>query len=97
MAEKVIFEFRARRDEDGCGFEVRHGQGHFTVLGPDIGACCRPGGIPGGPRAGGARRSHRRSDKVRSHMRETLDFFERMYEDLFGEEESGGSGDPRSN
>ncbi len=88
MAEKVIFEFRVKRDEDGCGFEVRRGEGRLGVFGPDIGACCPPGGFPGMPQPGPPPGFPPGKDRLRNNMRETLDFFERIYDDLFGEEES---------
>ena len=83
MAEKVIFELRVRREKDGYGFEVRHGEDHFTLLGLDIGPCCPLGDMPGE-----SNRQQRDRDKVRHQMRETLDFFEQMYDDLFGEQVS---------
>lgn len=83
MAERVIFEFRADHDEGGCGFEFRHSMD--DLFSPSILACCRVMGVSGMPWAEGPRRSRRNRDKVRRHMRETLDFFERMYDDLFGE------------
>ena len=88
MVEKVIFEFRAD-DEGGCGFDF--GPGMDDLLGPSILACCQVMSIPGMSHIGGSRRSRHFRDKARHHMRETLDFFERMYDDLFGGEESGES------
>jgi hypothetical protein len=88
MAEKVIFEFRARCDEDSHGVEVRHGHGCFAVFGLDMWPCCPPEGVPRGPHAGRPKGSHPGRDKARHHVRETLDFFERMYDDLFGQGES---------
>lgn len=82
MTEKVIFEFRVKHDEEGGGFEVRHGE--------DLGfwACCPPHDIPRPPSARWPKPPHSGRDRVRHHMRETLDFFEQMYDDLFGEEEA---------
>ena len=92
MAEKVIFEFRADRDEGGCGFHF--GSGMDGLFDPSILACCRAAGIPGMPRAGGPKRSRRSRDHGRHHMRETLDFFERMYNDLFSGAASSQSREP---
>lgn len=96
MAEKVIFEFRATRDKDGCAFEFKHGEDHFTLFGPDIWACCPAEGIPGESRVERVKRSRRSRDRVRRRMRETLDLFERMYDDLFGGERLDQSGETGS-
>jgi len=95
MAEKVIFEFRADRDERSCGFEFGHDMDDWP-FGPSILACCEVIGVAGMPHTGRPRRSRRNRDRVRHPMRETLDFFERMYDDLFGQEEPGDSKDPKS-
>ena len=96
MADKVIFEFSAGDDEGGCGSEFGHGKGHFALFGPSIVACCHGTGVLRGPCAGEAGHSRRGRDKVRRHMRDTLEFFEGIYDDLFGEEESGASEDSES-
>lgn len=88
MAEKVIFEFRVKRDEDDCRFEVRRGEGCLSAFGPDIGACCPPEGFHGMPQPGPPPGFPPGKHRLRHNMRETLDFFERMYDDLFGEEGS---------
>lgn len=87
MAEKVIFEVRVKQDEEGCGIEFKHGARHFTVFGPDFSAWCRGAGVARAHRAWGPKWSHRDRDEARGHMRETLDFLEQMYDDLFDEED----------
>jgi hypothetical protein len=80
MAERILFEFRTKRDEDGYRFEFRPGEGELMVCGPFswAGWGCRPS------TSGWADRAWERSRRT---MRETLDAFERMYEDLYGGEE----------
>jgi hypothetical protein len=95
MAEKVIFEFRADRDESSCRFEFGHDMDDWP-FGPSIRACCEVISVAGVPHTGMPRRSRRSRDKARHPMRETLDLFERMYDDLFGQEEPGYSKDPKS-
>lgn len=88
MAEKVIFEFRVKQDGERCGFEVRHGGKHFTTLGRDFSARCRQGsGASGVHHHGGRTVSELNQDEARRRTRETLDFLEQMYDDLFSEEE----------
>lgn len=90
MAEKVIFEFHAENGESGYGFGFKQGMDGCMVFAPFDLACCRSMFIPGMPSAGGPRRYHRLRDKTRRRIGETLDFFERMYDDLYG---GGGSGE----
>lgn len=96
MTEKVIFEFRADDDESGWGFECGHGLDDLLGPEPSILACCGATGTPGMFHGGGLKRSHHFRDNMRHHMRETLDLFEQMYDDLFGREESNESEDPES-
>lgn len=88
MPEKIIFEFRVTENEGGCGVEFRSGDKSFTVPGPDFSAWCRDGGSDEVHYHGPPKWSRRRTDEARHHMRETLDFLEQMYGDLFGEEDS---------
>jgi hypothetical protein len=92
MAEKIILEFRADDHEDGCGCGYGHGWDSFLAFGPAIMAFCTEMGVPGAPPAERPQQAHGRRDKARHDMRETLDFFERMYDDLFGGEASSESG-----
>jgi hypothetical protein len=78
MAERILFEFRTMRDEDGYRFEFRPGWGEGMVCGPFSWAGCGPWTAEW---AGRARERSRRS------MRETLDAFKQMYRDLYGGEE----------
>lgn len=83
MAEKVIFEFRADHKDGSCesGFEDAT-DGLFDSF---VSACCRVTDTDRMSRGARPQRSYYR-DKTRHQMRETLDLFEQMYEDLFGVE-----------
>ena len=83
MSEKVIFEFRARRAEDGVHYEVRHdAQESFRAI--------HPGRWMKGPphllRAGLHKRLRHGKRFAQRHMRQTLDSLESLYTDLYGEE-----------
>ena len=93
MAEKVIFEFRVKENAAGCGVEFRHGDRSFTVSGTSFPAWCQEGGPVGVHHPGQTMWSHRKADETRHHMRETLDFLEQLYSDLFGEQDSDATGD----
>ncbi len=95
MAEKVIFEFRAEPGEGGCGFSFRHDTDEW-LFPASLWACCQMMGTSERPRAEGKRRSRGPKHKVRRHMRDTLDFYEQLYEDLFGRETSEESDSPQS-
>lgn len=91
MAEKVIFEFRARREGDDCVYEIRHPEEGITV---QIPAVKRSAGktIPhpffhGLPCMMVPKRTSRTRKKSRKRMRDTLDFYERIYDELYGGEE----------
>jgi hypothetical protein len=86
MAEKVIFEFRADRDEGKCRFEF--GRNMADLFESSIAACCDSMGMSAVFCAGQPKQSQRNSNEARHHMRETLDFLEQMYDDLFGERET---------
>ncbi len=88
MAEKVIFEFRAQRAEEGYQYEVRRGKKRFTVSKPFERECCPPVFVCFGPGIKSQNWSRRIRDDSRRRMRETLDFFEGLYDDLYGEAES---------
>ena len=85
MAERILFEFCTKRDEDGYRFEFRPGGGEGVVCGPFSWVGCGPGFGPCGP--WWAEWADRAWERSRRKMRETLDSFERMYEDLYGGEE----------
>ncbi|MEW5870214.1 MAG: hypothetical protein AB1894_13135 [Chloroflexota bacterium] len=74
MTEKVLFEYRSWKDQDGF---------HYTINGQareDFSHC-----LAGQRRyARSPRRVQKRHKKMLKHMRGTLDFYERMYTDLYG-------------
>jgi len=82
MAERVIFEYRAgdpgRKAEQDCCFASGPG------FGPVVWAFCRTMGDAEHPASGRPKRSRRSGDGPRHRMRETLDFLERLYDDLYG-------------
>ena len=88
MSEKVIFEFRVKENEGGCSIDFRHGGRHFTVPGPNFSAWCQESDSASVLHHGAPMWSHRKTDKAQNHMRETLDFLEQLYSDLFGDEDS---------
>jgi hypothetical protein len=90
MAEKVIFEFRVTDDEKGRGFCVRHDGDCAEVFAPILVTGCQEGPVPWVDFSPSSRRHHRNKQKARRHTRHTLDFFERVYDDLFRDKESGG-------
>ena len=83
MTEKVLFEFRAQREDDGSRLESGHGPDDL-VSGPFAWACWHPGSTACLPRAKEPRRARRLSDRLRGSVRMTLDFFEQFYGDLYG-------------
>jgi hypothetical protein len=88
MGEKVIFEYRANESEGGFEIRFNSGSGGCAVFGPTIWGCCT---TLDAPRSRGKKQSrHKRQfkEKSRRRMRDTLDFLERMYGDLYGGEES---------
>lgn len=95
MAEKVIFEYRSTQDEDCCAFELGHNFDCTPAFGPVMVYCHADPGH-GKRRVARSKRARRRQDDARRDMREGLDFLERMYDDLFGDEGSGESRDPSS-
>ena len=92
MAEKVIFEFKAQNNaEGGCRFGFGHGTHCFRASGPDVWAWCWGGHESRVPGSGGSARPRHKRGTGRQHVRETLSFFERLYDDLFGENAPGES------
>lgn len=85
MAEKVIFEFRGSNGEGGFEFGIMHGMDGCMVDPPPGLACYQSMFFHGMRRSRGSRRANHFRDKTRRRIGETLDFFERMYDDLYGE------------
>lgn len=86
MAEKIIFEFRRTSGESGFQYEISHPAEGITVKVPGKALKGRPApmhpafywmaGPCGAP--GSWKKSRRR-------MRKTLDFYESMYNELYGD------------
>ena len=92
MAEKVIFEFRAQNNGEGaCAFELGHGTHCCRVSGPDVWAWCWGGHKSRVPGSGRSAQPRHKRGRARQHMRETLDFFEELYDDFFGDGAPGES------
>ena len=84
MSEKVLFEFRAEENEDGYSVIVKHDKEALSDWCPPIrGHFFRS--LKNDLMKG--MRRHRRLSKRR--MRRGLDFYERMYEELYGSEDEG--------
>ncbi|MEA3441760.1 MAG: hypothetical protein U9R58_15905 [Chloroflexota bacterium] len=86
MTEKVIFEFRTRQDEKGMRYEIKYPADGIAVHAPawkDF----YPSFLPCSSSKREIKRACRLRLRSRWQMRKTLDFYERMYEDLYGEEQ----------
>jgi hypothetical protein len=93
MTEKVIFELRREQSEDGIRYKVRRGDGDFKVLKPHKRGFHPPMLFCPMPWMKMPWHSRRLRNKSRRRMRATLDFYEQMYADLYGEPEEGISTD----
>lgn len=86
MTEKVIFEFRTKQDEKGLRYEIKYPAEGIAVHAPVRKDFCSPF-IP----CSSSKRDIKRVCRLRMRsswqMRKTLDYYERMYEDLYGEEQ----------
>jgi hypothetical protein len=84
MSEKVIFEARVEETDDGYNYVFKHDKETFGESAPAFMKRFFP--FSGkGPWAG--MRKFRRL--ARRRMRRRLDFFERVYDELYGLEEEG--------
>lgn len=82
MSEKVLFEYRSWKDQDGFHYEI-NGQARENLFHH----------LAGPRRCAPARRwPHKWHKKMFKHMRGTLDFYERMYADLYGKASQGDPG-----
>ena len=95
MTEKVIFELRAEPSEEGTRYKVRRGDGDFKILKPSKRGFRPPILFCPVPWVRGPWRSRRLRNKSRRRMRATLDFYEQMYDDLYGEPEEDKSFDEK--
>jgi hypothetical protein len=85
MTEKVLFEYRAEREESGYRYEFRQGNRRVEIKSstPLEGfTCMRPGAFW----AKHARRAFRHGGTPHQAARKTLYTLERMYQDIYGEE-----------
>lgn len=84
MTEKVLFEFRSEQSDQGIKYKVRQGEGDFKELKPR-----KPHFFPPMFFCPLPWHSRRLKERSRRRMRATLDFYEGMYADLYGEPEAG--------
>jgi hypothetical protein len=80
MKEKVIFEYRS--DDEGLGFQMQCSQ-EFREFLPHSWEFHHPAYTPRVIRKRISKWNQQRKKKLRQHMRETLDFFEDIYTDLY--------------
>lgn len=80
MNERVLFEFRARCTQDGYHYEFKHGSEEYTFISPTL---CTPRRIPSFARRRKPAFTHRIEERSRQRMRQTLDFLENLYNDLY--------------
>lgn len=88
MTEKVLFEFRSEQSDQGTKYKVRRGEGDFKELKPHISGFFPPMLFCPMPWMVKPWHSRRLKEKSRRRMRATLDFYEQMYADLYGEPET---------
>ena len=82
MSEKVIFEFRVEETEDGFNYVFNHDKETFGEAGP---AFMKRFIQSSGEGPGKRIRKFRKLAKRR--MRKRLDFFEKVYGELYGQED----------
>ncbi|OGO18370.1 MAG: hypothetical protein A2Z14_15485 [Chloroflexi bacterium RBG_16_48_8] len=82
MSEKVLFEFRAEEDEDGYTFVVKHDKEAIPAWCPAIKNRSFPS-----LKEGAMKRFRKYRTLSKRRMRRRLNFFERMYEELYGPRE----------
>ena len=90
MADKVIYEMRVERVNNRYQYRIRHPQEGLTVSFP-AGGKCRPVFFPVMRKKVMRLRNRRMREKSRQHMRRTLDFYEELYDQLYGEEGAGNA------
>jgi hypothetical protein len=86
MEEKVIFEYRAERNEDGYHYVMRRADQRLEIK-----STLPLERFAEGHPARWAKRLHRmghHAGRSRRAVRKTLDTFERMYRDIYGDEAS---------
>ena len=85
MSEKVIFEFRVDEKEDGYTYVFKHDKEALGEWGPSLMQRFLPSFAKG---VGKRLEIHRNLSKRR--MRRRLDFFEKVYEELYSQEDEEG-------
>lgn len=83
MVEKVIFQFRARQTDGGTQYEIKHPREGIAVRYPSAMGVCLPF-IRWMPSKPARRRARAKKAKSRNHMRRRLDFYEKLYQDMYG-------------
>ena len=93
MAEKVLFEYRAEREESGYRYEFRQGNRRVEVKSstPLEGFTCIGRGAFW---AKHARRAFRHGGAPHRAAQKTLRALERMYQDIYGEETEAPKSEP---
>lgn len=82
MSEKVIFEFRVEENEDGYSYVFNHDKEAFGEWGPSFMKRFFPSSTKG------ASKRLRKFRKIAERrMRHRRDFFEKVYDELYGQEE----------
>jgi hypothetical protein len=84
MSEKVLFEFRAEENEDGYNVIVKHDKEALSDWCPPI-----RGRFFQSLRKDVKKRMHRHRRLSKRRMRRGLNFYERMYGELYGSVDEG--------
>lgn len=82
MSEKVIFEFRVEEDEDGYDYVFKHDKETFGESGPAF--MKRFLSFSG---KGPGKRVRKFRTLAKRRMRRRLDFFEKVFDELYGQED----------
>ena len=83
MSEKVIFEFRVEETEDGFNYVVNHDKETFGEAGPAFMKRFLPFSSHGP-----SKRLKKYRKFAKRRMRKRLDFFEKVYGELYGQEDA---------
>lgn len=82
MTERVLFEYRAWRTQNGTYNVYKHGTEEYTFTSPSR---CNPRPNPHFARRKKPFFTRRIRERSRRRIRQTLDFLENIYEDLYRE------------
>ena len=83
MSEKVIFEVRVEETEDGYNYVFKHDKETFGESGPDFMKRFFP--VSG---LGPGKKFRKFRKRAKRRMRRRLDFFEKVYDELYGKEDA---------